>query len=522
MVQSVRIYAEAASARVAHLRTQETDRKIDLIVEGEDRRIVAIEVKLLRAGGATRHVPGTPVLPGTLPGRCRVVAAFQDIVARHEGKTFERKRSTEALDSILRAIVAFANTAGGTLVVGIDDDGTVRGVDDPLGVQEQIVNALSHGIAPLLVPEFSILEDGGYTLVTATIHPSDRRPHHVTREGTEAGTYVRVGASNRRADQPMREQLVRSARRHGFDEEPAYGVDIDELEPSLVLERIGRSDPEALQTLDLVTTSDGAAIPTNAGVLLAAPSVVAERFPNACVHAAAFSFDGNAALVRRTIGGCLFEIVDRSIDFVREMTGTRVEVIAGQTASERVPIVPVVALRELVINAIVHADYALDGGPLRVAVHPDRVVIENPGMLVTGLVVDDLGDGVSRIRNRAIARVFREAGYIEQWGSGIRRARADATAAGVDLPTLEEVAPYRFRATIHTIATRPPDIDPLSKQLISYVVASPSGMSTSELAQLSGKSERTVRDRMAALVDLGLVAAAGRGPQRRYVPPGAR
>ncbi len=445
------------------------------------------------------------------------MSVFHDIVARPESKTFERKRSTESLEPILRSIVAFANTAGGTLVIGIEDDGAVRGVDDPLDVEERIVNALSHGVIPLLVPDFLILEEAGQTIVVVNVHASERRPHHVAGEGTETGTYVRVGASNRRADKPMREQLIRSARRHGFDEEPAYGVVVEDLEPSLVMDRIRRSGDTTLQTLDLVTSIDGTMIATNAGVLLAAPRVIAERFPDASVHAASFSVDGNTALVRRTLGGCLFELVDRSGDFVREMTGTRVAVIAGRTANEQTSIVPTVALRELVINAIVHADYSLEGGPLRIAVHPDRVVIENPGMLATGLLIDDLGDGISRIRNRAIARVFREAGYIEQWGSGIRRARVDSAAAGVDPPAFEEIAPYRFRATIHTTATRPPDIDPLSQELIAYIRDDPSGMSTSALARRSGKSERTVRDRMAVLVDLGLVSVAGSGPRRRYV-----
>jgi predicted HTH transcriptional regulator len=78
-------------------------------------------------------------------------------------------------------------------------------------------------------------------------------------------------------------------------------------------------------------------------------------------------------------------------------------------------------VREAVINAIVHADYSQIGAPLRVAIYDDRVEIENPGILLPGMTIEDVRQGVSKIRNRVIARVFRELGLIEQWGSGFRR-----------------------------------------------------------------------------------------------------
>ena len=81
--------------------------------------------------------------------------------------------------------------------------------------------------------------------------------------------------------------------------------------------------------------------------------------------------------------------------------------------------IPLASLREALTNALVHADYSQRGAPIRVAYFDDRIEIENPGVLIPGLSLDDLPRGISRLRNRVISRVFRELGLIEQWGSGI-------------------------------------------------------------------------------------------------------
>ena len=84
-------------------------------------------------------------------------------------------------------------------------------------------------------------------------------------------------------------------------------------------------------------------------------------------------------------------------------------------------IAEMIALREAIINAVVHANYAEKGAPIRVAVFDDRIKGENPGTLPFGLTIEDIRRGVSRLRNRVIGRVFHELGLIEQWGSGIQR-----------------------------------------------------------------------------------------------------
>ena len=101
--------------------------------------------------------------------------------------------------------------------------------------------------------------------------------------------------------------------------------------------------------------------------------------------------------------------------------------------------IPLTILREAVVNAIVHADYSQRGAPVRIAFFDDRIEIENPGILLPGLTVEDMMQGVSRIRNHVIARVFKELDLIEQWGSGVRRMFREAEALGLSQPEIIEV-----------------------------------------------------------------------------------
>ncbi len=109
--------------------------------------------------------------------------------------------------------------------------------------------------------------------------------------------------------------------------------------------------------------------------------------------------------------------------------------------------IPLASLREALTNALVHADYSQRGAPIRVAYFDDRIEIENPGVLIPGLSLDDLPRGISRLRNRVISRVFRELGLIEQWGSGIPVILEEAASQHLPPPLFEEVG-LRFRVTL--------------------------------------------------------------------------
>ncbi|HXN49479.1 MAG TPA: ATP-binding protein, partial [Bryobacteraceae bacterium] len=120
------------------------------------------------------------------------------------------------------------------------------------------------------------------------------------------------------------------------------------------------------------------------------------------------------------------------------------------------------------MNAIVHADYAQQGAPIRLALFDDRIEIENPGLLPFGLTIEDIMQGVSKLRNRVIGRVFHELHLIEQWGSGIQRMTAACVEAGLAAPKLEEIGMH-FRVTISSARVARPAADATDQRILDLL-----------------------------------------------------
>jgi predicted HTH transcriptional regulator len=195
------------------------------------------------------------------------------------------------------------------------------------------------------------------------------------------------------------------------------------------------------------------------------------------------------------------------------------EAVIGPVKRTDVWTLPVVAVREAIMNAIVHADYAQQGAPIRVALFDNRLEIENPGLLPFGLTIEDIQRGISKLRNRVFGRVFQELGLIEHWGSGIQRMTAACQDRGLDAPGFEEIGTH-FRVTLSTIRRHAPAQDEKDQAILKALAARPeTGLSTSQVAKRIGLSPRAARTRLASLVERGLVTAIGSGPQdpqRRY------
>ncbi|MDR7543022.1 MAG: helix-turn-helix domain-containing protein [Armatimonadota bacterium] len=442
-----------------------------------------------------------------------------ELLKRPEGKTLEFKRELSAPDGALRTIVAFANTAGGTLLVGVENrTGHVRGVTEPLDLEERLANLISDQVTPRLVPEIEILPWRRTQVVAVRVHPSPSRPHYLKREGSDSGVYVRVGSTNRRADRELVEGLLRFARGETFDEQPMPDLDPEALdfraasESFAPVREIRRRD---LETLRLVTHHQGRKVPTVGGVLLFGRDREC-HFPDAWIQAGRFRGTDRSRIDDRIeIRSHPVRAIEEAIAFVQKH-GLHGAEIGAVRRRERWTLPPV-AVREAVINAVAHADYAQRGGPLRIAIFDDRLEVENPGLLPFGLTIEDLPRGVSKLRNRVIGRVFHLLGLIEQWGSGVQRMTRACREAGLAPPVFEEIG-TRFRVTLSTARVGPSILDETDRAIVDALGAG-KGLLTSEIAKAIGLTPRATRTRLARLVAGGLVREVGTGPQdpkRRY------
>lgn len=445
-----------------------------------------------------------------------------DELRRPEGKTLEFKRDLSSSEGLLRSVVAFANTAGGTVLVGVED-GTrhVRGIADPFALEERIASLITDSIAPRLLPDIEILAYRSTHVVAAQVYPSPARPHHLVKAGVRAGTYVRVGSTNRRADDALIAEMRRFAQGQAFDETAMPGLDSEAIDIRAASEsfagvrRIGRKD---LQTLHLVTEHQGRLVPTSGGILLYGVDRL-RHYPDAWIQVGRFDGADRARIADHAeLKGPLLEGIGQVVAFV-EKHSTHGASIGRLRRTERWSLPPV-AVREAVVNAVAHADYSQSGAPIRVAMFDDRLEVENPGLLPFGLTVADLPMGVSKLRNRVFGRVFHELGLMERWGSGVQRMIAACRDAGLAAPVFEEVG-IRFRVTLRTGQVHPITLGETDQAIVALVQV-PGGLATREIARRIGLTARATRTRLAALAARGLVREIGTGPQdpkRRYVSP---
>lgn len=316
-------------------------------------------------------------------------------------------------------------------------------------------------------------------------------------------------------------QTAGPARRVGegksFDEHAVPELDSEAPDFRVASEYFGplRMMKADLETLRLLVPHQHLLVPSIGGILLFGRDTRA-HFPDAWIQAGRFTGTDKTRIVdSAALHGPLPQVIQAAIEFVQKHGLHGYDI--GAVLRKDIRSVPPLALREAVINAVVHADYAQRSAPIRVAIFDDRVEIENPGLLPPGLTVDDLRRGVSKLRNRVMGRVFQELGLIEQWGSGIQRMSSACRDAGLPAPLLEEIG-TRFRVTLHTTRGQAPPLDDIDQAILD-ALSGGVGLSTNEISIRIERTPRAARTRLASLVDRGLVREIGSSPQdpkRRY------
>ena len=437
-------------------------------------------------------------------------------VVDREGKTLELKRDLSSPAGPLRTITAFANSAGGRLVVGVEDDGTVVGVADPLAEEERVASLISDGISPQLVPAIDLMTLGDKTVLVVDVPLSTRRPHHITRQGPEAGVYVRLGSTTRQADTALVAELERSARGVAFEDLPEPRADLADLDLDVLSDLRGRpTDIDDLLALGLAARQGGRVVPTNAGILAACPDPT--RFlPSAWVQCGRLRGPHGTDIFDQTeIHGPLPLAVDQAMGFL--LKHAYKTAVFGQVRRRDVYSIPVEPVREVIVNALAHASYAERGTPIRIGFYDDRIQVDSPGLLLPGMTVETMRR-VSRLRNPALARIFREAGIMEQWGPGIQRVIEQVAKAGLPEPVIEEIQD-RVRVTIYVPSHDPgqvgeqvskssEQVSKSSEQVMAVLTAADTPRSRSELLAAIGLADAygNYRRHLLPLVEKGYLA----------------
>ncbi|MDN5869121.1 MAG: helix-turn-helix domain-containing protein [Nitrococcus sp.] len=363
------------------------------------------------------------------------------LLQQHEGKTLDFKQDLRSPRGVLKTLVAFANSAGGRVVLGVADNKQIIGVPDPLSEEERICNLIADSIQPRLVPTVDLVTVEGKTLLIVEVFPSSFRPHFLKALGPENGVFIRLGSTNRQAGLDLIAELNRSAQGIVFDETPMSELDKSALDLDAAQELFANKrklTDKALQTLKILKHEQGRLVPTHGGMLLFGKDREL-YFPDAWVQCGRFRGTEKVHIFDQTeIYKPLPVALAETELFLQKHAFKSARF--GALQREDVWSIPVTMLREVLVNALVHADYSQRGSPIRVAFFDNRIDVESPGLLMPGMTIDDMKSGVSRIRNPVIARVFRELQLVEQWGSGVKRIFDEAREQGLPEPGITEIA----------------------------------------------------------------------------------
>lgn len=448
-----------------------------------------------------------------------------DFINKGEGKTLEYKRDLSSLKNIIKTIVAFANTSGGKILVGIEDKTkTVLGISDEESLygDEKITNSIYNNIQPQIIPEISFVEYLGNQIMVIDVFPGSKKPYYIKSIGVKNGTYIRFSSTNRVASSDIIEELARSTRNISFDKEIFYDGKVESIDMKYIKNLFKEKNREisniSLMNLGILKEESGEIYPTVGGYILFGK----ERnkyFPDAVIRCARFKGKGSEEFLdMQDFAGYPIKEIDYVISFIKRNINksARIDGVYREESYE----FPILALREGLINAIVHRDYAIQGSDIKVGIYDDRIEIISPGMLPFGVVFEDILEGVSHLRNKVIGMVFKELGLIEQWGTGIKRMISECKKMDLKAPLLEERGNF-FKVTIFNKAknTDVVALDEESRIIIENLKQN-KALTNIEITKLIDKSIRTVRIKMKELIQKDFVEEIAKNvndPTKYYV-----
>lgn len=363
------------------------------------------------------------------------------ITFQHDRKTLEFMRDLSSIESILKTLIAFANTAGGTLLIGLDNNGSIVGIEDIFAAEEKIANAIADSISPPLKAPIEIVSDESKTLLLIRV-AHWKGPFYLKEEGKENGVYVRLGSTNQVAGPELIAELNRPVNTT-FDQEPCPDIDEEGLDRERIDQAFSKVGCEVnlqkLETLGILVPYAGKLVCSKGGLILFSKDQLRKKyFPNSTVRCTRFNGVGKGDYIEQyDCQGTIIDAVKEISNFIQRNT----KLIAKFEKNKRkeIPEYSQITIHEVLINALAHADYSIQGINPRVSIYSNRIEIENPGMLPFGYIMDDFTSGISHIRNKVIARVFQELGLMKEWGTGYKKITETTLSNGYPMPRWDEV-----------------------------------------------------------------------------------
>ncbi len=432
-----------------------------------------------------------------------------------ESETVELKAIV--VEDIKKEIIAFANCEGGKLYIGVQDDGTVSGLNNPDETSLQISNMVRDAIKPDLTMflHYETVTVDGKKIVAVDIQQGTERPYYIAKKGLRPeGVYVRQGYSSVPATNTAIRRMIKETDGDRFE-------DMRSLEQNLTFESAKKTfeernvkfGPAQMKTLGLIT-QDG--VYTNLGLLLS----------DQCMHtikAAVFQGTKQSEFKdRKEFSGSLFQQMDEVYDFIDFRNQTHSTFNKLYRIDQRD--YPETAVREALMNLLVHREYSFRASTF-ISLYADRLEFTSIGGLVSGVTLKDVTMGISVCRNTKLANVFYRLELIEAYGTGLIKIMDAYEGTGMT-PQIE-TSDNAFKVILPNLNATPEPEKPIQartgkdtlEEKIIALTKEQGAVTRKEVEILFGIRQSSCGRLLKKMIENGLLIQDGKGKNTRYCLP---
>ena len=434
---------------------------------------------------------------------------------QYESERIEYK--SQMVNDIYKEVVAFANTDGGVIYIGIDDNGNLTGIDNVDETYTRLTNGIRDAIAPDVTMFVRyVLQDN--KVIQIEVGEGSYKPYYLKSKGMKPnGVYIRQGASSVQASPDQIRRMIKDSDGDVFEEMRTVTQELsfEEAERTFKRYKVDFSEEKYI-ALGLRNIHDDQY--TNLAMILS----------DQCQHTTKIAVFGDEANITfkdaKEFGGSIFKQLDDSYAYLMLCNRTA----ATFKGLERVELsdYPEDALREALLNALVHRDYSYSGSII-INVNDSCIEFISIGGLLPGLSADDIRNGISQPRNRKLAEIFHRLRLIESYGTGIRKIYALYKDCAVQ-PRIE-VTTNTFKlvlpnmnasgAIIESMEETPEKtsiiITPQMKMVIDYL-AEYGEMTDEDLQELLNIKKTRAYLLTRQMSESGLIDIIGRGAAKKY------
>ncbi|SFT77407.1 ATP-dependent DNA helicase RecG [Selenomonas sp. GACV-9] len=426
---------------------------------------------------------------------------------RKEDAHTEFKR--ELTDALKKEVLAFANTSGGSIYIGIEDDGTVTGVDDQDQIMLRVASMLRDAIHPdiMMFVDIQAKQIEQRTVIHIIVSEGTNKPYYLIKNGLKpSGVYVRQGSATVPASAEQIRKMIKASDGDVYEDNISLNQELTfQKTTSLFLSHNLRFGIQQQKTLGIIR-SDG--LYTNVGLLLS------DQCPFT-IKAAVFNGDDQSEFQdRRIFTGPLFTQLEECYTYL-QLKNTLSATFDGLYRKDT-KAYPDTALREALLNCIIHRDYSFSASSF-ISVYRSRIEITSIGGLLPGIHQDDILMGISACRNKKLAEIFYRLELIEAYGTGITKIRT-AYKHNLSQPEIH-VSTNAFKICLPQMqsqVTPPPSaLTPEATDLINYLHHNDS-ITRKDAETLLGLSPSTVTRILNQLIADNRLHRTGRGKNTQY------